>query len=377
MKIALIRYKYTHFGGAERYMSRLIDGLVARGHNVHVFASLWREGDDQNVTFHEVPAIRAASWLRAITFSINCGNLLRREKFDLIFSLERTLHQDIYRAGDGCHRAWLARKNLGKGLLARLSTYLNPLHLIYLHLERKLLTDPGLKAIIANSKRGKEEIVEHYGVSPDKIHVVYNGIDPDEYPMRERDKHRAELADEFRLKDELRLLYVGSGFERKGVQTLLKSVARLSMPYKLFIVGKGRIRKFKKAATRLGISENVIFTGPRTDVTRFYLGSDIFVFPTLYDPFSNATLEAMACGMPIITTAINGVSEIITEGRSGYVIEDSLDDNSIACAISRLAVREAREPMGEEARRTAVLFTMERNVEETMKVISSIGKNAA
>jgi UDP-glucose:(heptosyl)LPS alpha-1,3-glucosyltransferase len=372
MKIALIRQKYTPFGGAERYMSRLITGLVAKGHDVHVFASQWQTSDQQTLTFHQVPSIRAAGWLRTLTFSINCGNLLRREDFDVIFSLERTLHQDIYRAGDGCHRQWLTQKNLGKGVLAHLRTYINPLHLTYLNLERKLFTDPGLKAIIANSKNGKDEIVRLYGVSPEKIHVVYNGIDPDEFPVEERDQHREDLAREFHLKDEVRLLYVGSGFERKGVPTLLKSVARLHIPYKLFIVGKGRINKFRKAAKRLGIAEKVVFTGPRSDVHRFYLGSDIFVFPTLYDPFSNATLEAMACGLPVITTPFNGVSEIISEGRNGCVVNDPLDDKSIADAITRLAVREVREPMGEEARRTAGGFTMERNVMETIKVISSV-----
>jgi UDP-glucose:(heptosyl)LPS alpha-1,3-glucosyltransferase len=374
MKIALIRQKYTPFGGAERYMTRLIAGLVASGHDVHVFASRWETGDDQKVTFHQVPAIRAVGWLRALTFSINCGNLLRREDFDVIFSLERTLHQDIYRAGDGCYRQWLTQKTLGKGLLARLLTRINPRHLTYLYLERKLFASPGLKAIIANSKRGKDEIVSLHGVSPDKIQVVYNGIDPEEFALGERDQHRAELAREFHLKDEIRLLYVGSGFKRKGVPTLLKSAARLNIPYRLFIVGKDRLERFRKAADRLGIGERVIFTGPRTDVHRFYLGSDIFVFPTLYDPFSNATLEAMSCGLPVITTTINGVSEIISDGRNGCLINDPLDDKGIADAITRLGIREVRGPMGEEARRTATEFTMERNVMETIKVISSIRK---
>jgi UDP-glucose:(heptosyl)LPS alpha-1,3-glucosyltransferase len=377
MKIALIRQKYTPFGGAERYMSRLIAGLVAKGHDVHVFASHWETGDQQTLAFHQVPAIRAAGWLRSLSFAINCGNLLRQEDFDVIFSLERTLHQDIYRAGDGCHRQWLTQKNLGKGILAHLSTYVNPLHMTYLYLERKLFTDPGLKAIIANSKYVKREIISRYGVSPDKVHVVYNGIDPEEFANGDRALHRAELDREFNLKDEVRLLYVGSGFERKGVPTLLKSVARLHIPYRLFIVGKGRINKFRKAAKRLGIADKVIFTGPRIDVHRFYLGSDIFVFPTLYDPFSNATLEAMACALPVITTPFNGVSEIISEGKNGCVINDPLDDNSIADAITHLAVREVRELMGEEARRTAGAFTMERNVMETIKIISSVRRSDA
>jgi UDP-glucose:(heptosyl)LPS alpha-1,3-glucosyltransferase len=375
MKIALIRQKYTPFGGAERYMSRLIDGLVAKGHEVHVFASLWKSDDRERVTFHHVPSIRAVGWLRAITFSINCGNLLRQEPFDVIFSLERTLHQDIYRAGDGCYRQWLAQKNLGKGILARLFTFINPRHLTYLFLERKLYSSPGLKAVIANSKRGKDEIASIHGIASDKIHVVYNGIDPGEFPIGERDRHREELAREFHLNGEIRLLYVGSGFKRKGVPALLRAAARLEIPYRLFIVGKDRLKSFRKAATRLGIADRVVFTGPRSDIQRFYLGSDIFVFPTLYDPFSNATLEAMSSGLPVITTTINGASEIITEGRNGCLINDPLDAKSIADAIARVATRRDRTAMGEEARLTAAELTMERNVTETIRVISSINKS--
>jgi UDP-glucose:(heptosyl)LPS alpha-1,3-glucosyltransferase len=375
MKIALIRQKYTPFGGAERYMSRLIDGLVAKEHDVHVFASLWKSDDRERVTFHHVPSNRAVGWLRAITFSINCGNLLRNEDFDVIFSLERTLHQDIYRAGDGCYRQWLTQKNLGKGFLSHLFTFINPRHLTYLLLERKLYSSPGLKAVIANSKRGKDEIVSIHGITPDKIHVVYNGIDPGEFPAAARNQHREELAREFQLNGEIRLLYVGSGFKRKGVPTLLRAAARLEIPYRLFIVGKDRLKSFRKAAARLGIADKVVFTGPRSDIQRFYLGSDIFVFPTLYDPFSNATLEAMSSGLPVITTTINGASEIISEGRNGYLINDPLDAQSIADAIARVATRGDRIAMGDEARLTAAELTMERNVTETIRVISSINKS--
>ncbi len=374
MKIALIRQKYTPFGGAERYMVRLIEGLVAEGHEVHILAAKWDDGGAAAVTLHRVPIIRRPGWLKSLTFSLGCRKIIFRERFDVVFSLERTLQQDVYRAGDGCHRIWLRQKNLGRGLLGRLVTYLNPVQLAYLHLERKLFTDPGLSAIIANSRRGKEEIESLYSVPPEKIHVVYNGIDATTFPVQERERYRQQLGEEYRLTDELRILYVGSGFTRKGVPALIEAAAKLDIPFSLFVVGKGRSGSLKRRIQRLGLDGRVVFTGPVRDVALFYLGCDLFVFPTLYDPFSNATLEAMACGLPVITSRFNGVAELIEDGRNGFVVRDPLDAGEIARMIEKMASAEDRLRMGEEARRTAGGLTMVKNTRETLKIIEFVSE---
>jgi UDP-glucose:(heptosyl)LPS alpha-1,3-glucosyltransferase len=373
MKIALVRQKYTPFGGAERYMARLVDGLAAEGHEVHILAAKWDTGGETPASLHKVPVVKNPGWLKALTFSLGCRKIIRREGFDIVFSLERTLQQDIYRAGDGCHRQWLIQKNLGKGVWARCLTYLNPFQLAYLRLERKLFTDAKLKAIIANSASGKKEITRLYGVDPDKIHVVYNGIDSSTFPFAQRERFRRELAEEFAVADgELRLLYVGSGFERKGVPILIQAAARLRIPFRLFIVGKGRLATYRRLAQAAGIADRVVFTGPRQDVERFYLGSDVFVFPTRYDPFSNATLEAMACGLPVITTAWNGAAELISNGVNGFVVQDPLAADAIAVCLEKLAMPGECGRMGSEARSTASEFTMTRNVRETLQVIDAV-----
>ena len=372
MKIALVRYSYTPFGGAERYMSRLIEGLCAEGHEVHVFAAAWDTVVETNVTIHRVPVLTVTGWLKALTFSINSHKLIKLEQPDIVFSLERTLHQDIYRAGDGCHRQWLSQKNLGKGLLLKAWTWLNPLQLAYIWLERRMFTNLALKAIIANSEGGKQEIVRLYGVDPARIHVIYNGIDAVTCNDQFRKSKRQELAEEFDLKDDLRLLYVGSGFRRKGVATVINAAARLDIPFRLFIVGKGRTGAYRNLAQRLGIGDRVHFTGPRLDVERFYLGCDLFLFPTLYDPFSNATLEAMAYGLPVITSRYNGVSELIRQGDNGFVLDDPLDTEAIVNCLHILKDADLHWRMGESAAETASSFTMQRNVMETLMVIRSV-----
>lgn len=372
MKIALVRQKYNPFGGAERYMARLVEGLVACGHDVHIFAMKWDAEEIKGVTLHRVPVISIAGWLKALTFAWNCRRMLQGERFDVIFSLERTIFQDIYRAGDGCHRQWLVQKSLGKPAWSRIATLCNPLHHAYLFLEKKLFTDERLRAIIANSGMVRDDIIRHYGVSPEKIRVVYNGLDPAYFEFGRREEYRTTLAREFSLNSELRMLYVGSGFERKGVPALLQAAARLDLPFRLFVVGKGNLRRFQRMAERLGIADRVIFTGPRRDVAAFYLGTDLFVFPTLYDPFSNATLEAMLCGLPVVTTSFNGVAELVENGVNGWVVPDPLDVEGVSAAIMRLATSPDLAGMGAEARKTALGLTMERNTSETLRVIEEL-----
>lgn len=374
MKIALIRQKYTPFGGAERYMARLVEGLAAEGHEVHILAAKWDAGGEAAVTLHRVPIVKRPGWLKALSFSLGCKRIIEVQHFDVVFSLERTLRQDVYRAGDGCHRQWLRQKQLGKGLLSRLTSYLSPFQLAYLFLERKLFTDPRLKAVIANSRAGKAEIVELYGVDPGKIHVVYNGIDAADFPLDQRERFRQELAERYGLTDELRILYVGSGFTRKGVPALITAAAQLKVPFRLFVVGKGRTGALERRVRRLGLSGQVIFTGPVREVELFYLGCDLFVFPTLYDPFSNATLEAMVCGLPVITSRFNGVAELIKNGDNGFVLRDPLDAEEIARCITGLSEETLRRDMGRRARLAVQGLTMVRNTRESLAVIEQVRK---
>jgi UDP-glucose:(heptosyl)LPS alpha-1,3-glucosyltransferase len=339
---------------------------------VHILATQWETDSSRTVTFHRVPIIKKPGWLKALTFSRGCREIIEKERFDIVFSLERTLFQDIYRAGDGCHRQWMIQKNLGKSFLFKAWTWLNPMQLAYVWLERRMFTSPNLKAIIANSQNVKDEIVRLCNVDPGRIHVVYNGIDPViEDPERKSDCRR-RLSEEFKLGDELRILYVGSGFKRKGVAAAIRAAARLTIPFRLLIVGKGNVSSYRFLAWRLKISDRVVFAGPCRDAHMFYQGCDLFVFPTLYDPFSNATLEAMAHGLPVITSRYNGVAELISHGDNGFVVQNPRDDAAIFDCMQALTDPALRRYMGEQAAKTAAAFTMQRNIRETMYVINGL-----
>jgi UDP-glucose:(heptosyl)LPS alpha-1,3-glucosyltransferase len=167
-------------------------------------------------------------------------------------------------------------------------------------------------------------------------------------------------------------LFVGAGFERKGLRQTIEALARLPETAFLLIVGKDRhAPRFVHHAHRLGLSFRARFVGGQPDVTPFYGAADAFVMPTLYDPFPNAVLEAMAAGLPVVTSLKCGAAEQIDSGRNGYVC-DALDIDAAADAMGALLDPQRRTPMAAAARRTAEPLTLEAMSAELLKLYSSL-----
>jgi UDP-glucose:(heptosyl)LPS alpha-1,3-glucosyltransferase len=345
MKIALIRERYTEFGGAERYVASLSEKLAAKGHEIHIFARSWNAAQTTNnkvsrlqgpIFHHRVAVLNGPSFLKILSFAFNTRKMLQADHYDVIQSFERTLYQDIYRAGDGCHREWLVQRGKidpsYKGILNRV----NPLHIVLLWLERQIFTEGNYTAIMANSKRGKREIMQLYQVPEEKIRVIYSPVDQKRFLISSNPREKAALLNRFGIEPgNPVLLFVGSGFKRKGLIATLKALALFSPPMHLIVVGKERLSPYQKLTKKLGIEKYVHFAGPIPDVAPYYLGSDLFVFPTIYEPFSNVCLEAMAAGLPLITSRINGASEVVLENENGYVIENPLDPIEIMKKIEK------------------------------------------
>jgi UDP-glucose:(heptosyl)LPS alpha-1,3-glucosyltransferase len=382
MKIALIREKYTDFGGAERYVASLAENLARRGHEIEIFARTWktRNGSVDSGSAHfrpvlrRVPVLKGPSFLQILSFAVNVRKLLSTGRYDIIHSFERTLYQDIYRAGDGCHREWLAQRRKidppGKGMLH----LVNPLHLTLLWMEKRIFQEKGCRAIMANSQRGKKEIIDRYGVPEQKISVIYTPVDSKRFSCDRKQESREKLLQQFGIKGESSLLlFVGSGFKRKGLTAALKALALLPNPVHLIVVGKDRLSPYQRLARNLGIEQSVSFTGPISDVVPYYQGADLFVFPTIYEPFSNVCIEAMAAGLPVVTSRTNGASEVLIEGENGYVIEDPLDATEIAAKI-RLGLDISGSRVADANRHILGRLTWENHIEQVLNLYKTVLK---
>jgi len=342
-------------GGAEAYLKRLAGGVAKAGHRVSLFTSA--EWPDTEWNFGPVVRLSANS---AVAFADELEKV-SRGNCDVLFSLERVWRCDVYRAGDGVHRAWLERRNEIAGPLQKLSRLLNRKHSATLALEESLFAKRGAKRVIANSRMVKEEITRHYGYPEENIDVVYNGLPLDSLQPDEFDRVKTREALGLSA-DDIVVLFAGSGWERKGLRFAIEAVERQDPRLKFLVAGRGEARKFSSSRTR--------FLGVVREMPPLYRAADIFLLPTLYDPFSNACLEALAAGLPVITTCANGFSEIMETGKHGAIVERPQDADALAAALQLWSdpARRAQAKMDNLA--LAAQFDISENVAETLKILA-------
>jgi UDP-glucose:(heptosyl)LPS alpha-1,3-glucosyltransferase len=358
LKIALIRQRYTAFGGAERFVANAMLALQTQGVQLTIVTRQWQAQngiDALNVNPFYIGSLwRDWGFARAV-----CAEL-GKKPFDLVQSHERIACCDVFRAGDGVHREWLAQRRRTQGAAGRLGVALNPYHHYVKAAEKRVFRSPRLKAVICISRMVKEEIRAHFGVDEAKLHVIYNGIDTQAFHPRLKQQYRTSVRAEYGVPPDAPLfLFVGSGFERKGVGTLLQAMADGPDKAHLIVVGKDkRSKQFAALAARRPLAGRVHFAGAREDVKPFYGAADALVFPTLYEPFGNVTLEAMACALPVITSTKAGCAELIESGVNGFVC-DALDVPGLAGAMRLLVAPDRCAEMGKSARAAAEPFTFE------------------
>jgi UDP-glucose:(heptosyl)LPS alpha-1,3-glucosyltransferase len=311
VKLAIVRQKYTAFGGAERFVERALVALRANGVDVSIIAREW-QGDQQGVRVD--PFFLGRTW-RDAGFARGVQRLMAQKRFDLVQSHERIPGCDIYRAGDGVHATWLELRNKPFDKLA-------PWHRYTLAAEAEMFRDPGLRAVICNSRMVKDDIARRFGVADERLQVIYNGVDLDAFHPRLREEHGFALRQKVGVGETVPvMLFVGSGYQRKGLPTLLHALSRMSRSdARLWVVGRDKDESLmRKLAQTLGVDERVLFLGAQADVKPFYGAADVFALPTLYDPFPNAALEALACGLPLVTTTTCGAAELITPANGSVI----------------------------------------------------------
>jgi UDP-glucose:(heptosyl)LPS alpha-1,3-glucosyltransferase len=231
-------------------------------------------------------------------------------------------------------------------------------------MERTLFASPRLRAVICNSEMVRGEIAQRFGVAPEKLVLIRNAVDAESFQPALAAQWRESMRQQLDIPAEARVaLHVGSGFERKGVLTLLHAVARTSDAWAVVVGRDKHAGRYRQAAERLGIASRVRFVGAVSDVRPYYGLADAFVLATLYDPQPNAALEAMACGLPVVTTPKCGAAELLSEGESGYV-RDALDVEGIAEALGQLASFDVARPMGAAARAAVLPYTPARMAAE-------------
>lgn len=352
MKLALVRRRFSETGGAELYLKRLLAALRQGGHELHLFAEEW-ESTDPDLRFHRVETDAPRS-RRLPAFAEKVATLIRPDDFDCVFSLERTLRQDVYRAGDGLHRVWLRQRHRFAPWYRKPFTSTGAFHSNLLKLEERTFDPANTGHLIVNSEMVRGEIIEHFRFPESRIHLVRNGVDLDRIRKGRRKETRARFGFH---DDEFVLLFVGSGWERKGLKYFLEAFRRLRPAnVRALIVGKGRKPLFTPPGA--------VFAGGMSDVENAYAAADLLVLPPIYEPSSNVVAEALAVDLPAVTTRFNGAAELIREGRTGSVINDPSDTGQLVHAIERWHARRGQSETTPDNE-----LALERNVRETLEIL--------
>jgi UDP-glucose:(heptosyl)LPS alpha-1,3-glucosyltransferase len=363
MKIAFVARRYDRLGGTEADLYHLTGRLATFGHEVSLFCQEVRALPAAGVAVKKVPPLGVGRLARLWGLAWLAPELAYRTRPDLVVSFTRSLKQDIVRCGGGTHRVFLGRMRSVDGPAKRLLRTLSPYHNSLLTIEKWQL-QRGCRKVLAISGVVKEEIVSVYGVPANDIEVIYDGIDTERFHPMRRQAFREQVRSEFGIPERaLLILFLGSGFKRKNLDTLLRAVALLRDPnvHCLLVGGDGQMGRYKRTAAELGLGPQVVFAGVRKEPERFYAAADLFVLPSLQEPFGNVFLEAMASGLPVIATAVAGASELLTDELKRFVLADPLDAPRLAHLVSELFDPDVREKVGARAREIAEAYSIDNN----------------
>ena len=352
MNIALARREFGGGGGAELYLQRFIGALCDAGHGVVlVTADAAAQMDGVEVRQVSLSGNRAA---RVTQFDEGVRAALTAEKADCLFSLERLSGQDVLRAGDGVHASWLEQRRRFSPALKRWLVGRGTFHRVMLALETRAYSPTNTRHLIINSEMVGRDVSARFGFPRERMHLVRNGVEVECWRRGNRKAQRAEWEV---APDEFLLLFAGSGWERKGLPFVLAALEQMAdLSLKLVVAGKGRPLRNAPSGVR--------FVGPMANLENAYAAADLFVFPPIYEPSANVVFEALAAGLPVVTSGCNGAAEVIEEEVNGTVVADPSDLGALVDAIRFWRARPNVRPVP-----VKVDLSLERNVRETLAVL--------
>jgi UDP-glucose:(heptosyl)LPS alpha-1,3-glucosyltransferase len=374
MRIALLTRRFDSAGGGtERDLIVTAEGLRAAGHQVTIFADEIR-GAASDWEVRRVGAGprlgRAVSLLR---FAWTAAPAARRAGADMVLSFARCAGADVMRSGGGAHVSYLRAARKWRGALGAFAMRISPYHRIQMLVERQAFHSPGLKRVIAVSNFVADDLIREFGIVPEKTITIYNGVDLDRFRPADDSSERDVIRQKFGVPASAPLVvFVGNGFARKGLGFLIEAWPLVAGGAFLLVVGADRQSdKFARQARAINVGARVVFAGTQPNVEAILRAADSFAMPSLFEPFGNVVMEAMASGLPAMTSAFSGVAEVIPASMRGFRVENPDDVGEVALRLG--ALFDAPAAVGREARATAEKFTWTRYARELSALIESIG----
>lgn len=387
MKIAMALENFgRHAGGAESYAVELAHTLVSEGWEVHLYGHTW-DGAPATAVFHPIP--RLPRWVppsvRILDFALRHRRMVAAEHFDVILGFGNTLTMNVYQSHGGVHylssvRKLQAVRNPVLRWLKAIALFAAPKYHVRAWIESAPFRIQPRPVIIAIADMVRQDMAEYFHMDKGSIRLVYNGIDQTRFGRWDR-VEREELRTKLGFRDhDVLFLFMAYDFRKKGVRYLLEAAGEIrrelgTKGWGVVVVGRPPSPVLTRLVDRLDLRSNVVFPGPTRKPESFYNASDVFVLPTFYDTCSLVVFEAMAAGLPVITTRFNGAAGVITEGTDGSVLTDPRNANEMANAMKSYLSREYLSSASAAARQTASRYTLENNHEAMLQIFREVANN--
>jgi UDP-glucose:(heptosyl)LPS alpha-1,3-glucosyltransferase len=383
MNITIACKQFGRSGGAETFLLNFTRHLLARGHSVRVLTA---QGDArmEGVEIGRLGLPLSVRALRDWRLARRSRAALAHERADVTFSDQKCLGADVVRPGGGVQRAYVRQRDrsyptaLGR-VANRIHRALSLRERLRVRIDDELYAPPGPKCVIANSDMVRRNLVRYYPHLEDRIRVVYNGADLERFSPALRGEHRARVRRETGVPDRALLcVFVGHDWRRKGLFPLIEALgilrrSALERDVYALVVGRGHENAARIYAARHGAADCLRFAGDvRPDAC--YGAADIAVLPSFFDPCANVTIEALACGLPVVTSIYNGAYEMLTPGENGFAARDPADAAELAGMIEHWADPGRLAEGGVSARATALRYPLAGQME---KIVDALEQAAA
>jgi UDP-glucose:(heptosyl)LPS alpha-1,3-glucosyltransferase len=329
MKVALAFSGCNRRGGVERIIFESAKYLTNRGHEVTVFANEY-EKDGATFTYRHVPVARVPGFLRPVSFFRQSQRMLNPADFDGYGSFGCVCPLGGVYWAQSVHAAWLeeAKKFRPPWSLARWKQRLNPAHPVLLRLEKLHFRRGNYRKIVALTADVQRDLERYYGVPSGDIVVIPNGFAPNEFNVAVARERRAAMRKELGYADDDRVIvFVANEAERKGLPALIRAMDAVNDPHwRLLAVGRLTPQPHPR----------VHYTGPTSEAAKYYAAADVFALPTQYEAWGLVIVEALACGLPVLTSRLAGAAVAVRVNETGQLLDDPNDDQEIAAKLRLL-----------------------------------------
>ncbi len=334
MRLALVIFKYFPYGGLQRDFAGIARELLVRGHRCRAYCLEWEGAPIPGLELRRLSVSAPTNVARYRRFATRLRAALAADPVDAVIGFNKLPGLDVYFAGDPCY---LEKALTERGRLYRLGARFSH----FSAWERAVFGPDSDAQILLLAAAEGERFARHYATDPARLHLLPPGVAPDRRAppdaalRRERARGLLGLAP-----DTPALLFLGSGFATKGLDRALRALASLGRDAagrrpQLLVAGQDRQAPFRRLARRLGLADRVAFLGGRDDVPDLLQAADLLLHPARREAAGVALLEALAAGLPVVTTAACGYAPHVAASGGGLVVPEPFRQEALEAALLR------------------------------------------